>query len=90
MLEELRSQYQQLKWARASPYFGAMKIRGVISAARQLYARRERRLLQANRLLSIISGRDSVSNIPFPEGTVMEEYAEEVSFADWFGLQHGH
>ena len=22
--------------------------------------------------------------------TVMEEYAEEVSFADWFGLQHGH
>ena len=34
MLEDLKSQYQRLKWASNSPYIGAMKIRGVLTACR--------------------------------------------------------
>ena len=85
MLEELKAQYHRLKWSSNSSYIGAMKIRGVLSACRRLFAKRNNKLQEANELLLILCRHDSTTNLPFPPGTLVEEEEHLDSFEEWFG-----
>ena len=82
----IRAQYQRLKWASNSPYIGAMMIRGVLTACRRLFERRQKKLQKANNLLHYISSHDSTTNTPYPPGTLIEEDENVSTFEEWLAL----
>ena len=86
MMEDLQSQYHRLKQSSTSQYLGAMKIQGVLSACKHLFARRQKKLQRANTLLNYICSHDSTMNIEFPPGTLIEEEEEQPTFEEWLGL----
>ena len=72
-LEDLRAKYHRLKWARHSPYFGAMKIRGIVTSCRNLWKKKMHARNESNKLLSWLFRHDCTTGQEYPPATVQEE-----------------